>query len=83
MSWYDWEINNKIDNEIVIKTPPKKPERTKIKIIKTNIRSPRIKKYGTDKILCEICFCYFQRRIKAQHLRTKKHQWNLLNKYIT
>lgn len=52
--------------------PPKPKPKPKLK------RGPRPKpieerKMGTDKIYCDICNCYIQRRIKARHSRTFKH----------
>ena len=35
------------------------------------------KDYSTELIECETCKCYFQKRIKSQHKRTKKHIKNL------
>lgn len=56
------------------KNTKKKKSLPKPKIV---ISLPRKRKIGTDKIKCPICNKLIQRRIKAQHSRTKLHQRNL------
>lgn len=71
-----WTWVNEI-NLIPIKQPVGRP------VGSTKPHKIKIKKYryGVDLIFCYICKCYIQRRINAQHKRTKKHIFNRSLKY--
>lgn len=56
-------------------------KKMKKRVLLSNLNKPKVVprklKRGTDKIYCLICNKSIQRRIKAQHSRTKLHQRNL------
>lgn len=43
---------------------------------------PKYVPKGTQLVLCELCNCYIQHRIRAKHSKTKKHKINLRELYI-
>jgi len=64
------KITHRKKRKIPVYIKPLNKNQPKIKIFK-------IRRAGTDKIFCDKCNCYYQRRIKQQHLRTKKHLDNV------